>query len=415
AGTLDEDFLEAADLDARLSGARPLSPQGLARVAWAMAASGNQSSSAWPLVSAQLLSMKTECLGMSGQDRARLLEALSAHAALTGEAWPKGSAAEQVVSDPAWQSNWRQQAARTLLYQDKVADLLQDLDVKFERDAKGEDGLYVIPILLPGEKTVIDLLTDARHPASRQPRGDVALRHQVWSASGYSVLAIPDSVWPRIGGATEAVQGSEQDAQVLEASARQKQRDWLRSRLQGLVREDLIQKAGIEAEVAKMLKDVSFGDEGLNIDGLHRLAKESLAVQKAAVSKFVDTSQTSVNIKNPTAWLIGIIKKEHETAVKEAEKEAKKLVDVENDTRKQAAMKRPVEGWEKSDGRKLEEVKVGERLRGEVMNVFRGRVWVSCGLAKDATFTMMGGTYNVGDKLDNLKVTNVDLEKKWVE
>ncbi|CAE8636977.1 unnamed protein product, partial [Polarella glacialis] len=49
------------------------------------------------------------------------------------------------------------------------------------------------------------------------------------------------------------------------------------------------------------------------------------------------------------------------------------------------------------------------------MNVFRGRVWVSCGLAKDATFTMMGGTYNVGDKLDNLKVTNVDLEKKWVE
>eukprot|EP00933_Yihiella_yeosuensis_P066444 TRINITY_DN7071_c0_g1_i1.p1 TRINITY_DN7071_c0_g1~~TRINITY_DN7071_c0_g1_i1.p1 ORF type:complete len:1039 (+),score=220.61 TRINITY_DN7071_c0_g1_i1:196-3312(+) len=422
AGVLEPSFLEAADVEACFSGARRLEPSGAARLAWAMATVGLDSDVAWSLLGSRLDSQRSELASLSGSERLLLLEALSARAALHGEAWPNGSTAAQVLSDSSWLASWREQEGPASPQQPKVIELLQELGLKCEEGVRSRDGLYSIAIFLPEKDTVIDLIANPRHPASQRPRGGVTLRHQVWSASGYSVLAIPDSVWERIAPSTDSDSG---EANSPRDEVQRKKREWLSGKLESLVREDTLQNAGVPVELAEMLDGIEVGDKGINRDGLQRLAKLPLRNQKSAIETFKESiKRTSVN--NQTAWLIGIINKEQKGIEKETSQKSSKndAAGPEKKTEREvrpkeveaARRRKPTAGWEHTKGRPLQEVKRGDLLEGVVTNVYHERVWVDAGLVKDVTFMAKKATiYKIGEKVKNLKVIAVNVDKKWVE
>eukprot|EP00931_Biecheleriopsis_adriatica_P043685 TRINITY_DN24962_c0_g2_i1.p1 TRINITY_DN24962_c0_g2~~TRINITY_DN24962_c0_g2_i1.p1 ORF type:complete len:1007 (-),score=248.40 TRINITY_DN24962_c0_g2_i1:30-3026(-) len=401
AGMLEAELLEAGDLEARLCGARPVSASSLARLVWAMSVSGCESNVAWSLVEEQLSEgahSSGEIMALAEPEKALLMEGLSAQAAL-GESWPEGSTAASLLANSSWQQAWKTRAPKPSEHLSMVSDLLGESGIRCKLNVDSQDGLHVLPILLPEKNVILDLLASARHPVSHRAQGEVALRHQVWSALGYSVLAIPDSVWSRLRESGAA------------ADTKQQQQEWLMKRLEGIAREDLLMKAGLQPEIVGELRNVVIGaPDGLNIDALRRLSQAPLTVQKAAVESFRSSLQTT-SVKNPSGWMIGIVKKEEQAASQKQESakpEAEKV-------KTTAATKKPSDGWEREVGRPLEEVKVNERLKGKVTNVFNGRVWVDTGLVKDVTFTAPEGSHQVGDVINNLKVIAVNSKNRWIE
>lgn len=79
----------------------------------------------------------------------------------------------------------------------------------------------------------------------------------------------------------------------------------------------------------------------------------------------------------------------------------------------EATSPRPRSGWQHGAGQPLVELQVGSLVSGQVTNMLRGRVWVNIGAAADASFRS-DAQFNVGDKLENLRIRDVNLDKGTV-
>ncbi|CAK0899774.1 unnamed protein product [Prorocentrum cordatum] len=412
AGVLDRGLLEAFDVEAAL--ARPLEPATAAELAWAMAVAKLESPTAWALAALQLEG--PGWLEAGAGSKSRFYEAIRSCQVVRGAQWRPGSAAAEALEASSWRECWAAQRSSgwaPSALDGTVSSLLEALGEDFQPAAEGSDGLYVMPFFSERKSVVIDHLSvPARHAVSQEARGDLSLRHQVWSATGHSVLGIPDTTWAQLAArvpepepAAEG-QSSAEAAAEREAAVRAVQAEWLRGRLEGLRRKDLLMEADLQDDVLDLVRDLPVGDGGLNVDALRALADRPGEVRKRAVRVFQKTFEED-RVKSPSGWMIGIIKREA-AAYAEEQKKAEE--------RKEAsAGTRPDQGWSRPTGKPLEEVKLGERLRGVVTNELLGRVWVNAGHTHDVTFRTKADRFKVDYRLTNLKVVSIDLSRKRIE
>jgi len=154
----------------------------------------------------------------------------------------------------------------------------------------------------------------------------------------------------------------------------------------------------------------------LNLDALQKLQEQPAVVRESSVEKFRRSMLD--NVRDYSAWMIGIIKKEQESHAKEQEKlkfERQQKVRADDGKSQGAAASRPAGGWVHRDARPVEDAKPREKVSGKVTNVWHGRVWVDAGFAKDVTFKAAPGLYKVGERLRNLQVMGYNIEQKCVE
>jgi hypothetical protein len=193
---------------------------------------------------------------------------------------------------------------------------------------------------------------------------------------------------------------------------------WLRRQLQNLRRTDLVRETELPADVEAKLAEVPFGEGGIGIDGLRALARETEDVRARALRSFLPMWKDA-HIRDLTGFLIGAIKKAQKDITKEVE--AKEMAKPRSKAASSSSAvgqptKRPAGGWIREDGKPLEEVQIGDRVGGVVTNVVRERVWVNVGFKKDVTFQAPSvGAYVIGDQIEGLKVSTIDLENTRVE
>eukprot|EP00434_Breviolum_minutum_P006448 symbB.v1.2.005692.t1/scaffold334.1/size226555/15 len=268
---------------------------------------------------------------------------------------------------------------------------LQNLAEECEAEAQIGQSPWKAPILFNQKKIILDLLPTARHPASGKTRGDLMLKHNTWAEHGYTVLVIPDAEW---------------DKQMPDGQ--KSSLKWIKDKVSQLQKQMILQNAdlqngGFDEEVTKQLMQLELGPRGINTDGLKRLSQLSVDNQKRVITKYKRTLLD--NVKNPTAWLFGIIKKEEQIPQTTPTEETASAV-----------VRRPEKGWS-HDGRGLDQVREGELLMGKVTNIMGDRVWVDIGLVKDGSFIYKGDVKSLkpGKIFRNLKVSRVDRKREWVE
>merc|ERR1712060_955428 len=96
-------------------------------------------------------------------------------------------------------------------------------------------------------------------------------------------------------------------ASDIQAAIKAQQCKWFQEKIDSLRREDIMNEVGLQADTAAQLQKVPFGDNGVNTDGLRLLAQQPESIRKRSVTKFLDTWNPKV-VRDPTGWLIGIIK-----------------------------------------------------------------------------------------------------------
>lgn len=398
-GVLKKSLFEAHDVEACLT--RPLRPGAVAGIAWSMTIAEVNSPAAWVLVGASLDSQRAQLKLMPSLERALLFEALVTRKLLHAP-WKEGSAAAAICADEDWRSCWREHQPHIVppsAHGDAVASMLKELGISAERDTEGDDGLYTMAFHLSDRNIVIDLLaTPPRHAASGRSRGDLTLRHRVWSAAGRSVLAVPDGTWAQLA-QQAAASASHASVEEAASAAAERQRAWLQERVDSIGREDLLDETKLQADTREQLKGAPIGPGGLNADALKLLQQQPDDVRQRSVSKFL-TSWQQPNVNNVSGWMIGIVRQEEKAGEKE----------------QLAAVLRPAEGWNRESGRAILDAKLGEKVSGTVVNTMQRRVWVDAGFSKDVSFTTAKpGLFSVGDKLKDLEVVAVDAEKAQVE
>eukprot|EP00927_Polykrikos_kofoidii_P021200 TRINITY_DN20143_c0_g1_i1.p1 TRINITY_DN20143_c0_g1~~TRINITY_DN20143_c0_g1_i1.p1 ORF type:complete len:1333 (-),score=277.56 TRINITY_DN20143_c0_g1_i1:69-3989(-) len=215
-------FLEAYDIDAAL--ARGLRPGHTAQFAWsavvAEALDGDEAkekfSAWWPLLEWRLSSDRQAWETAPAEDKALLYEALAAHTHMRDLTWEPGNRVGDILRNDAWRKCWLERRNAVHPPSTQVADVasvLQEAGIVHERDTASVDTLYLAQLYLPNEKVIIDMLpSKATHPVSKVMRGDVLLRHTIWTWLGMGVLAIEDSVWMRVSANAAPVAAQEATA-----------------------------------------------------------------------------------------------------------------------------------------------------------------------------------------------------------
>lgn len=387
---LGHEFLISGDLESRLASSS-FDASSLARLVWAMA-SLEASPVAWSLVSLHLRHLKGQDL--KAEDQALLYEALSSQAVFTPKAF------EEQQAWKSWEKIWSSKAHTPRSeHMSSLVPLLSELKGEdCEADAQIGQSPWRAPVLFAKKKIILDVLPTARHPASGKTRGDLMLKHHTWAETGHTVLVIPDAEWP-------SASSDSGDGELLK---------WIKEKVDQLHKKMYLQHDGLDKKVQEVLLKVELGDRGINSQGLERLAGLPSRNQMDAINKYRASLKDSV--KNPTAWLIGIIKEQEKLLAKKEPATSSPEPSSASTDSTTAAVGRPKDGWQ-HEGRGLDQVRVGEQLMGKVTNIYRDRVWVDVGLIKDGSFLYKGNldSLKVGQLFRNLKVSRVDLQRNWVE
>lgn len=389
ASVLQNSLFHAFDVEAHM--ARPVEPGAAAALAWSMAVSGWDSVVSWSLLVGHVQAIAPQRWSeLPTATRAHLYEALGARRALAaGSAWQVGNTAADILADESWKECWQQHQAQTVpttLFANSVASALEAIGKNLDRQTVGGDELYARPLFLKDDDIIIDLMaTLPRHPVSRQVRGEVSLRHDVWTEQGPLVLALTEATWAQLA-ASEA----DKDA------AEKRRQDWCRGRLDILTKTSLMRKAELPTDEAALFEELPLGAGGITLRGLQRLAELPKASRLRAVSSFKSAwSRRKDEIANPEAYLMGIIASEKGDDVGAGA------------TDLATAKARPKEGWDHKGARDIRDFTVGEEVSGRVTNVLRGRVWVDVGCTKDASFYVAGRVFKVGQLLQGMTVSKV--------
>lgn len=266
------------------------------------------------------------------------------------------------------------------------------------------------------EVTTSDALEPAA-PVATAPREPAALHAFLGAADQVAAAATAVPGGEAAAGPAAAQEAAPSAVAPEEDRGRASQREWLREKINGIVREDVLKDSGLQEDVAKRLEGVPIGGAGLGLPALKRLAQLSETVRHSSVNKLLETWRKP-HIRSLTAWLLGIIKTEEAAAANAA---AEKPLVVQQHTGEprqeqlEAQSKRPPEGWQHKEGRPIEDAKVGEKVSGIVTNVLHGRVWVNAGFVSDITFKSAPGRFKVDDNLVDLEVVSINVANKFVE
>jgi len=398
---LESSLLEAFDVQAACF-VQPLRNVEICRLAWSLAVAEVEDAMTWSFL-IRKIEDETQVNfwdDVSRSDRAMLYEAWRAHVVCIAKTRWSGN--------EDWRRCWMEKRSQNQLSSeaDLVAKLVAGLKLeKVSRDVEGSDKLYVQTFSL-GDKTTIDLLPHSpEHPASGQLRGDIILRHRVWSASGRSILVIPDSILREL--TAELRSSGVSDDEVFAG-----QLAWLREETQRMLDKDKDKDKAIECnlseDVVRLLKGVS--DKGLKF-----LGEQSEAVQAAVVSNFQGKNRD--DIRSFEGYFIATLKlvlKQHSKAgpVEASSDHAGNTGrTVNSGTARQEKISAKKVGSNKW-------LKLGERRFGVVLQFNRGSRWVRVNVgvrAKIVKFRRRGNeVYKEGQKIEDLVVTYEDEEKSEI-
>jgi len=398
-GCLEPAFVETFDIEAAIT--TETSAPMLAHLLWALRAANVDTGVLWSLASMRLDVIKPSLSQLPDEDRALLYEALAGHRATFGEL--SGGAAPRICQDVQWKTCWQDLIEKNTPEPESkglMEELLEELGYQPEKNVIFDDHLYVAPFVVrdrTSEIVVEPLGMIPRHPASREQRGSISIRHRTWMDQGKDVLSIPDRAWTAV-----AEKAKEENK---EADVRKAQSDYLKLKLDTLFREFLLEELNPSEETAALLKDLPIGGpKGLPLDVLKAFEMQPPAVQRNVAETFKKAS-ASGTIQNPAGWVM--------TAVQQQALRVKQKEELTKGKSKIVAAKpKPADGWEHQEGKPLSEAKPGLIVSGKVTNIVNNRVWVDVGFTSDGTFALRDASnFKVGDQVTSLKVHEVDLEK----